>query len=189
VLKTMLLKTIQAVCFGILAALAGCTTMGPHVTPQAESAMDEMRSARTQREMALGKLQLIIELVKGGYGSDEATGYADLLERSIRGVAFDDDAASSRPKTKERRVSKSATSPQTPRPEPSDREGDLIFACGSKGLAADFVTGNCVSSSGRQVNPFNLYPPFQTPLPQPSPSELIMRCAGRAVDFVTGQCM
>lgn len=188
-LKAMLLKTIQAVCFGILAASASCATMGPHVTPQAESAIEEMRSAQTQREMALGKVHLIIELVKGGYGSDEAMGYANLLERIILGVATDDDAVSSQPKIKERQASKPARSLQTPRPEPSDREGDLIFACGSKGLGADFVTGNCVSTSGRQVNPFNLYPPFQIPLPQPSPSELILRCAGRAVDFVTGRCM
>ncbi len=69
------------------------------------------------------------------------------------------------------------------------RNGNLAAACGAKGMAADFVTGNCVSPSGRQVNPANLYQPFQSPMPEPSPGELIMRCEGRAVDFVTGRCM
>jgi len=69
--------------------------------------------------------------------------------------------------------------------------GDLINACGSKGLAVDFVTGNCVAPRGQQVNPQNLYPPFTAPLPKPQPNDLIMRCGaqGRSADFVTGRCM
>ena len=69
------------------------------------------------------------------------------------------------------------------------RNNDLVFICGSKGMGVDFVTGNCVATSGGQVNPLNLYPPFQAPLPKQSPSDMIMRCQGRAVDFVTGRCM
>jgi hypothetical protein len=68
---------------------------------------------------------------------------------------------------------------------------DLIRACGSKGLVANFVTGNCVSPQGREINPRNLYLPFAAPLPKPDPNELIMRCGaqGRVADFVTGRCM
>jgi hypothetical protein len=71
------------------------------------------------------------------------------------------------------------------------RANDLINACGSKGLMADFVTGNCVSPQGSQINPRNLYQPFAVPLPKPDPNELIMRCGaqGRSADFVTGRCM
>lgn len=71
------------------------------------------------------------------------------------------------------------------------RDDDLINACGSKGLIANFVTGNCVSPQGREINPRNLYQPFTAPLPQPNPDELIMRCGaqGRLADFVTGRCM
>ena len=66
--------------------------------------------------------------------------------------------------------------------------GDLIYACRSKGLAVDFVTGNCVASRGQQINAQNLYPPL---LSKPEPHDLIMRCGvqGRAADFVTGRCM
>lgn len=74
-------------------------------------------------------------------------------------------------------------------PHQPDRQGNLVTACGAKGMVPDFVTGNCVSPSGRQVNPANLYPAFQSPMPEPSPGELIMRCQGRGVDFVTGRCM
>lgn len=70
-----------------------------------------------------------------------------------------------------------------------NRDNDLVFVCGSAGMGVDFVTGNCVSSRGNQVNPYNLYPPFMAPLPRPSPSDTIMRCRGRAVDFVTSCCM
>ena len=71
------------------------------------------------------------------------------------------------------------------------RANDLINACGSKGLVADFVTGNCISPQGREINPRNLYQPFAAPLPKPDPNELIMRCGaqGRSADFVTGRCM
>lgn len=67
----------------------------------------------------------------------------------------------------------------------------LIQACGAKGLGVDFVTGNCVSPRGGQINPQNLYQPFAAPLPKPDPSELVMRCGaqGRAADFATGRCM
>jgi len=67
----------------------------------------------------------------------------------------------------------------------------LIQACGAKGLGVDFVTGNCVSPRGGQINPQNLYQPFTAPLPQPGSDELIMRCGaqGRVADFVTGRCM
>jgi hypothetical protein len=69
--------------------------------------------------------------------------------------------------------------------------GDLIYACGSKGLAVDFVTGNCVAPRGQQINPQNLYPPFTAPLPKPEPHDLIMLCGvqGRSADVVTGRCM
>jgi hypothetical protein len=69
------------------------------------------------------------------------------------------------------------------------RNNDLVFICGSKGMSVNFVTGACVTSSGQQVNPLNLYPPFQAPMPKGQPSDMIMRCQGRAVDFVTGRCM
>jgi hypothetical protein len=67
----------------------------------------------------------------------------------------------------------------------------LIQACRAKGLRVDFVTGNCLTSRGRQINPQNLYSPFTAPLAQSNPSELITRCGalGRAADFVTGRCM
>ncbi len=73
-------------------------------------------------------------------------------------------------------------------PSVGDRNSALISACGSAGMGVDFVTGNCVPSSGGQVNPYNLYPPFQAPLPKQTPSEMILRCPG-GVDFVTGQCI
>jgi hypothetical protein len=66
---------------------------------------------------------------------------------------------------------------------------DLVFICGKAGMAVDFVTKNCTKPDGSQVNPYSLYPPFQSPLGKPDPSESIMRCEGRAVDFVTGRCM
>jgi hypothetical protein len=47
-----------------------------------------------------------------------------------------------------------------------NRAADLVRACGAKGLGVDFVTGNCVSPQGRQINPHNLYQPFTAPLPQ-----------------------
>lgn len=78
---------------------------------------------------------------------------------------------------------------QTPTQTNQGYNNNLTFACGSKGMSADFVTGNCISRSGSQVNPLNLYPPFQAPVPKPSNSELILRCQGRGVDFVTGRCM
>ncbi len=79
-------------------------------------------------------------------------------------------------------------------PPPSGRgekEGALVYACGSKGLSANFVTGNCVLPDGREVNPHNLYPPFMAPLPKPDPNDLVQRCGalGRVPDFVTGRCM
>jgi hypothetical protein len=69
--------------------------------------------------------------------------------------------------------------------------GDLIYACGSKGLAVDFVTGNCVASRGQQINPQNLYPPFTALPPKPEPHDLIMRCGveGRSADVIAGRCM
>ena len=80
---------------------------------------------------------------------------------------------------------------QTPGLQAAPRlsEQDLVFTCGSAGLGVDFVAGSCVTPYGDSVNPHNLYPDFQAPLPQPTPSNLIMRCRGRAVDFVTGKCM
>lgn len=67
---------------------------------------------------------------------------------------------------------------------------DLIFICGSQGMGVDFVTGNCTGTGGSQVNPYDLYPPFQSPFPTPpNPNDAIMRCQGKAVDFVTGRCM
>ncbi len=72
-----------------------------------------------------------------------------------------------------------------------DYKSALVFACGSKGLVPDFVTGNCVLPDNRQVNPRNLYPPFMAPLPKPDPNDLVMRCGamGRLPDFATGRCM
>jgi hypothetical protein len=69
--------------------------------------------------------------------------------------------------------------------------GDLIYVCGSKGLAVDLATGNCVASRGQQINPQNLYPPFTALLPKPEPRDLILRCGvqGRSADVVTGRCM
>lgn len=80
------------------------------------------------------------------------------------------------------------------RPPPwggGDREGALVYACGSKGLSTNFVTGNCILPNGREVNPHNLYPPFMAPLPKPDPNDLVQRCGalGRVPDFVTGRCM
>jgi len=66
---------------------------------------------------------------------------------------------------------------------------NLVYICGKAGMGVDFVTMNCTKSDGSQVNPYNLYPPFQSPLGKPDPSESIMRCQGKAVDFVTGKCM
>lgn len=71
----------------------------------------------------------------------------------------------------------------------AERNNNLIFICGSSGMGVDFVTSNCTRTDGNQVNPYNLYPPFMAPLPSPSPADSIMRCQGRAVDFVTGRCM
>ena len=74
--------------------------------------------------------------------------------------------------------------------DPSDtgrRNADLIHAC--RGYAVDFVTGRCVKPGGQQVNPRNLWPDFQAPLPKPDPGDLIVRCRGRGVDFVTGKCL
>src|SRR5712692_4118781 len=68
------------------------------------------------------------------------------------------------------------------------RNSQLVFACGAAGMGVDFVTGNCVPTGGGQVNPRNVTPP-SAPLPRSSPGDLIMRCGGRAVDFVTGRCM
>lgn len=69
--------------------------------------------------------------------------------------------------------------------------GDLVYACGVKGLVVDFVTGNCVAPRGQQINAHNLYPPFTALLPKPEPHDLIMRCGvqGRSADVVTGRCM
>ncbi len=78
---------------------------------------------------------------------------------------------------------------QTPTQTKQDYDNNLTFACGSKGMSADFVTGNCISRSGNQVNPLNLHPPFQAPVPRPPNNELILRCQGRGVDLVTGRCM
>ena len=67
------------------------------------------------------------------------------------------------------------------------RNNDLVL--GSVGsIIVLFVTGNCVPSSGSQVNPYNLYHPSQAPLPKQTPGEMILRCPG-GVDFVTGQCI
>lgn len=79
--------------------------------------------------------------------------------------------------------------PNRPVSRTEDRNSKLVFACGSKGMSADFATGNCISPTGNQVNPLNLYPPFQAPVLKPSSGELILRCQGRAVDFVTGRCL
>jgi hypothetical protein len=70
-----------------------------------------------------------------------------------------------------------------------NQAGSLITAC--KGLGVNFVTGNCVSNGGEEVNPRNLWPPFAAPLPKPESGELIMRCGalGKTADFVTGRCM
>src|SRR5262245_46257027 len=72
-----------------------------------------------------------------------------------------------------------------------DSQNQLIHACGAKGFAVDFVSGNCVSPQGAQINPHNLYPPHAAPLPMPSPNDLRIRCAamGRVPNFSTGQCM
>ena len=70
-----------------------------------------------------------------------------------------------------------------------NNNSELIFICGSAGMGVDFVTGSCVSPSGGRTSPYNLYPDFQAPLPTPpSPGDAIMRCGGRAVNFVTGKC-
>lgn len=69
---------------------------------------------------------------------------------------------------------------------------DLIFyACGSKGLAVDFVTGNCVVPLGQEINPRNSYPPLTALLPKPKPHDLIMLCGvqGRSADVIAGRCM
>lgn len=66
---------------------------------------------------------------------------------------------------------------------------DLLYICSKAGLGVDFVTKNCTKSDGSQVNPYNLFPSFQFPLGKPNTSESIMRCQGKAVDFVTGKCM
>lgn len=66
---------------------------------------------------------------------------------------------------------------------------NLLYICGKSGMGVDFVTKNCTKSDGNQVNPYNLYPTFQSPLGKPNPSDSIMRCKGKAVDFVTGKCM
>ena len=66
--------------------------------------------------------------------------------------------------------------------------GQLIYACGSVGLTVDFASGNCVTAQGRQVNPRNVVPQ-SIPLPAQNNNELIMRCNGRSVDFVTGRCL
>jgi hypothetical protein len=68
------------------------------------------------------------------------------------------------------------------------QSNNLVITCGSKGMGVDFATGNCINRGNEQVNPYNLYPPFMAPLPPPSPNDTIMRCQGRAPDFVTGQC-
>jgi len=69
-------------------------------------------------------------------------------------------------------------------------DSNLAVACGSKGMTPDFATGNCFSQSGKQINPFDLYPPFQAPIKRPSDQELIQRCAGqgRTPNFATGRC-
>lgn len=69
-----------------------------------------------------------------------------------------------------------------------ERNDQLIFTCGAVGMGVDFVTGNCVTAGGRQINPRNIAPPSPAHS-NFSHSELIMRCGGRAVDFVTGRCM
>src|SRR5687767_5814139 len=70
-----------------------------------------------------------------------------------------------------------------------DKTSQSNVACGAKGLGVDYVTGHCVSGQGRQVNPYNLYPPLAVPLPKPS--DVIMRCGaqGRTTDLVVGPCI
>lgn len=65
----------------------------------------------------------------------------------------------------------------------------LTYACGSAGMGANFVTGNCVNSNDRDVNPRNVVSP-SIPLPQQSSQEVLMRCGalGKGADFVTGRC-
>lgn len=66
----------------------------------------------------------------------------------------------------------------------------LVFACGSVGMGVNFVTGNCVSSNGRQVNPRNVVSPAIT-TPHRSSQDLVSRCGelGKGVDYVTGKCL
>ena len=66
----------------------------------------------------------------------------------------------------------------------------IIFACGSAGMSVNFVTGNCVNSSGGQVNPRNVTAP-SIPVPRQSSQDLVMRCGslGKSVDFATGRCI
>ena len=49
-----------------------------------------------------------------------------------------------------------------------EMNSQLVFTCGTAGMGVDFVTGNCVSSGGSQVNPYNVAPnPFSLPRQDP----------------------
>lgn len=129
---------------------------------------------------------------EGRLGPENVEKLRQLLRAKVNDMLSNRDRASTRAALQAmgRGLQEAGQSMQQSSPPPQpDRQGNLVTACGAKGMVPDFVTGNCVSSSGRQVNPANLYPPFHSPMPEPSPGELIMRCEGRAVDFVTGRCM
>jgi hypothetical protein len=79
--------------------------------------------------------------------------------------------------------------PSEDQAQTSKNTSSLVYACGSVGMSVNFVTGNCISNTGNEVNPRNVVSP-SIKLPQESSSNLIMRCGalGKSSDFVTGRC-
>jgi hypothetical protein len=68
----------------------------------------------------------------------------------------------------------------------NDQYTQVTYACGSKGLSADFVNQNCVDSRGRETNQLN-----QTPRREQNSNALTVWCSrlGKVPNYGTGLCM
>src|SRR5687768_3399440 len=68
----------------------------------------------------------------------------------------------------------------------NDHDTQLTYACGSRGLGADFVNRNCVDGRQRETNQQN-----QSPMRDRNSNALTVWCSrlGRVPNFETGLCI